>query len=41
MPYGEINASLEISNGEIILHMGDDRSYILSENQKKNQKKKH
>ena len=34
MPYGEINASLEISNGEIILHMSDDRSYILSENPK-------
>ena len=34
MPYGEINASLEISNGEIILHRGDDRSYILSEKTK-------
>ena len=34
MPYGEINASLEISNGEIILHRGDDRSYILSEKPK-------
>ena len=34
MPYGKINASLEISNGEIILHMDDDRSYILSEKPK-------
>lgn len=34
MPYGKINASLEISNDEIILHMDDDRSYILSEKPK-------
>lgn len=34
MPYGKINASLELSNGEVILHMGDDRSFILSEKPK-------
>ena len=34
MPYGKINASLEISNGKVILHMDGDRSYILSEEPK-------
>ena len=34
MPYGNINASLEISNGKVILHMDGDRSYILSEKPK-------
>ena len=34
MPYGNINASLEISNGKVILHMDGDRSYILSEEPK-------
>ena len=34
IPYGKINASLELSNGEVILHMGNDRSFILSEKSK-------
>lgn len=34
IPYGKINASIELSNGEVILHMGNDRSFILSDKSK-------
>ena len=34
IPYGKINASLELSNDEVILHMGNDRSFMLSEKSK-------